>query len=373
MPSVSVVIPTKNESLNVAHVIGEVRKASPDYNVIVVDDSDDNHMTRMLALLEGAAVVEGQRKGLGQAIIDGIKASDNDIVVVMDADLSHPPSKIPELVEAIIPSDKKKRPNRHSNPSSYAKYNRNGKYTMSVGSRYVKGGSIVGWSLKRRVISLGASMLAYPITRIRDNTSGFFACQNRNLTKVILCPDSWKIMLEVLIKTGAKAVEVPIEFKDREAGKSKFNRKEVYAYLKHLVKLAFYKWRMLPFMMVGGIGYFVNMAVYYPLTLWFQKTVTFLGQEFYLPPFLVSSFVAITSNYILNKRFTFGDYQEKKLGYIKYLTTCSASLPLEMVLIFLFVHFMGFIPIMAVAVAILLVFVGRYAVLSRIVWHRIKK
>jgi dolichol-phosphate mannosyltransferase len=284
---------------------------------------------------------------LGQAIIDGIKASDSDVVVVMDADLSHPPSKIPELVMSC----------------------QNG-YSMAVGSRYVKGGGIIGWTFKRRIISLVASMLAYPVTRIRDNTSGFFAVSRRSLDGVMLQADSWKIMLEVLVKTGAKVKEVPIEFKDREAGKSKFNRKEVYAYLKHLCKLAFYKWRMLPFMIVGSIGYIVNMVVYYPLTLWFQKTVTFLGQEFYLPPFLVSSFIAITSNYILNKRFTFGDYQEKKLGYIKYLTTCSASLPIEMVLIFLFVRFMGFVPIMAVAVAILLVFIGRYAVLSRIVWGK---
>jgi dolichol-phosphate mannosyltransferase len=347
MTSVSVVIPTFNESENVVRVIGEVKKASPDYNIIVVDDSNDNHRTRILAKMNGAEVLEGQHKGLGQAIIDGIKASNSDVIVVMDCDLSHPPAKIPELVEAC----------------------QNG-CGLSVGSRYVKGGSIVGWTFKRRIISLVASLLAYPITRIHDNTSGYFAVSKRILDGVVLQADSWKIMLEVLVKTGAKVVEIPIEFKDREAGKSKFNRKEVYAYLKHLVKLAFHKWRMLSFMLVGGIGYIVNMAVYYPLTLWFQKTVTFLGQEFYLPPFLVSSFIAITSNYILNKRFTFGDYQEKKLGYIKYLTTCSASLPIEMVLIFLFVKFMGFMPIVAVAVAILLVFIGRYAVLSRIVWGK---
>jgi len=347
MTSVSVIIPTRNEAGNIVCAIEGVRKASLTYNVIVVDDSNDNYQTRILAKMEGAEVVEGQHKGLGQAIIDGIRASDSDISVVMDADLSHPTSKIPELVNACK--------------------NGNG---MAVGSRYVKGGSIVGWTFKRRLISIVASMLAYPITRIRDNTSGFFAVAKCNLDGVPLQADSWKIMLEVLVKTGTKAVEVPIEFKDRENGESKFTRKEVYAYLKHLLKLAFYKWRMLPFMIVGGIGYFVNMAVYYPLTLWFKETVTFLGQEFYLPPFIVSSYIAITSNYLLNKMFTFKGYQVRKGGYIKYLTTCSASLPLEMALIFLFVRFLGFIPIMAVAVAILIVFVGRFLVVSRIVWHK---
>lgn len=350
MNSISVIIPTRNESGNIVRVIEGVQEASPNSNVIVVDDSDDNRKTAVLALMSGAHVIEGQHKGLGQAIIDGLKSSDSDISVVMDADLSHPTSKIPELVNACK--------------------NGNG---MAVGSRYIKGGSIVGWTFKRRLISIVASMLAYPITRIRDNTSGFFAVAKCNLDGVQLQADSWKIMLEVLVKTGAKVVEVPIEFKDREAGESKFNRKEVYAYLKHLLKLAFYKWRMLPFMIVGGIGYFVNMAVYYPLTLWFKETVTFLGQEFYLPPFVVSSYIAITSNYLLNRMFTFKGYQEKKLGYVRYLTTCSASLPIEMVLIFLFVRFLGFMPIVAVAVAILIVFIARYIVISRLVWNKRKR
>jgi len=348
MKSVSIIVPTRNEQGNIVKLLEEVKKASPFYNVIVVDDSDDNE-TKMLALANGARVIEGQHKGLGQAIIDGLKASDGNISVIMDADLSHPPSKIPELVETC----------------------QNG-YDMAVGSRYVKGGGIIGWSFKRRLISLVASAIAYPITRIRDNTSGFFAVNKVSLDGIELKADSWKIMLEVLVKMGAKVAEVPIEFKDREAGKSKFNRKEVYAYLKHLYKLAFYKWRILPFMIVGGIGYFVNMAVYYPLTLWFEETVTFFGQEFYLPPFIVSSYIAITSNYLLNRMFTFKGYQERKLGYIKYLTTCSASLPLEMILIYLFVHFLTFMPIMAVAVAILIVFIGRFLVVSRIVWRKTK-
>ncbi len=347
MKSVAVIIPTRNERENVARAIRGVREASPECNIVVVDDSEDNNMTAMLALFEGANVVRGQHKGLGQAIIDGIKASRGDMTVVMDCDLSHPPAKIPELVKAC----------------------RNG-YNMAIGSRYVKGGSIVGWNTRRRFISLAASAMAYPITHLRDNTSGFFCFNTSILDGVDLKPDSWKIMLEILIKTRAKAVEVPIEFKDRQAGESKFTRKEVFAYLTHVFKLALYRWRILNFMIVGGIGYFVNMAVYYPLTLWFKETVTFLGQEFYLPPFLVSSYIAITSNYTLNKLSTFRDYQEKKLGYAKYLTTCSASLPIEMVLIFLFVHFMGIFPVLAVAMAILIVFVGRYLVISRIVWHR---
>ena len=345
MNSVSIVIPTRNESQNIVRILRDVSEVCPDCKVLVVDDSNDNHLTRILAVCNGATVIEGQHKGLGQAIVDGIKASEGDVTVVMDADGSHPPKKIPELISAC----------------------QNG-YSMSIGSRYVSGGSIVGWTLKRKIISLVASAIAYPITRIRDNTSGFFAFSRSILDGVEIQPESWKIMLEVLVKTGAKVKEVPIEFKDREAGKSNFTSKEVINYLRHLYKLASYRWKILNFMLVGGIGYIVNVGLYYPLTLWFKQTTTLFGQEFYLPPFLFSSYVAITNNYLLNKKLTFKDYKVKKLGYVRYLATCSIAIPIEMVMIFLSVRFLGLEPVVAVALVILIVFMLRYLVVRKIVW-----
>jgi dolichol-phosphate mannosyltransferase len=349
MTSVSVVIPTFNESENIVRVIEGVRKASPDYNIIVVDDSDDDKRTHILAVANGAKVIEGQHKGLGQAIIDGIKVSDSDVVVVMDADLSHPPAKIPELVSAC-----------------------NNGCNMAVGSRYAKGGSIIGWTLKRRIISLVASIIAYPISRIHDNTSGFFAVSRNQLDGVGIKPDSWKIMLEVLIKTGAKVKEIPIEFKDREAGQSKFNRKEVFAYLKHLFKLALYKYQVFNFMIVGGLGYIINMSLYYPLILVFQPDTTFLGQHFYLPPFIISSFVAISFNYNLNKRWTFHRYHTNSLGYFRYLSMAFLTVLLDIILLFVFVDFGKMYPIAAAALAIAIAFVLRYLIAKTWIWRKIK-
>lgn len=345
---VDIIIPTRNEQENIGKLIGEIRKVSPEYNIIVVDDSDDEQTKAASILANVNDYVYGQHKGLGQAIIDGIKISNGDISVVMDADFSHPPSKIPELIKACVGG-------------------------MAVGSRYVDGGKITGWSLKRRLISLVASSMAYPITGIRDNTSGFFAVDKAKLNGAELNADSWKIMLEVLVKSKMRVTEVPIEFKDRTAGKSKYNRKEIIAYLNHLIKLAMYKWRILNFGLVGGTGYVVNMVVYYPLTLLFENTTTLFGQEFYLPPFLISSYVAITHNYFLNKISTFKDYTKKSMSYLKYLLTCSASLPVEMLLIYLLVKYLGLIPIIAVAVSILIVFIARYAIVSRIVWSKVRQ
>ncbi len=214
-----------------------------------------------------------------------------------------------------------------------------------------------------------ASFLAYPVTGIRDNTSGFFSCNASILDGVSLKPDSWKIMLEVLVKTRAKAIEIPIIFKDRQAGKSKFTTKEVFAYLKHLAKLALYKWRLLNFMLVGGLGFIVNMAVYYPMSLWFQSEVTFLGQHFYLPPFLLSSLVAITSNYYWNKKWTFGDMKAKPLSYWRYLGMASATLVLDMAALWALVDFGKLSPVVAAAIAIIFVFILRYFISKHWVWH----
>jgi putative flippase GtrA len=127
--------------------------------------------------------------------------------------------------------------------------------------------------------------------------------------------------------------------------------------------------RLVNFMIVGSIGYFINMGIYYPLTLVFQNQVTFLSRQFYLPLFLISSGLAITSNYFLNRRFTFGDSRERSLGIVKYMGTYWVSLPVEMLLIFLCVQFLSLPPVVAAALAILIVFLSRYFVVRKVVWR----
>jgi len=360
----SIIVPTYNEAGNIVELVARIRRCfiqkgedSSCYRIVIMDDSPNNE-TADIARQMGCYVVQRHGlKGLSRAIVDGIKICSSEKIIVMDADLQHPPELLGRISELLD------------------------KYDLVVASRYVKGGGIEGWTPLRIFISKVTNTETYPLVpKIKDRMSGYFGFKKDVVSGVIDnlgCDDGYKIGLEIMVKGNWKSsVEIPFVFKQRQKGETKLESdviggiKLTIKYIKSLLKLAFWKWRMLPFMIVGGIGYFVNMAVYYPLTLWFKETVTFLGQEFYLPPFLVSSFIAITSNYILNKRFTFGDYKVKTAGYVKYLATCSASLPIEMALIFLFVHFMGFIPIVAVALAILLVFVGRYAVVRRIVWHK---
>ncbi len=341
---VSLIIPTRNESENLRVLLPQVM--SNGYEVVVVDDSDD--ATAEIAESMGAMVIKGQGKGLGQAIIDGIRASSGDIVVVMDADLSHQPKYIPSLVNPLLDG-----------------------CDMAIGSRYISHGGTEGWGLKRRIISRFACLLAYPLTRLLNNTSGFFAFRKSLLDGANLKADSWKIMLEVLIKARVKEVkEVPIMFPDRQLGESKFNRKQAIAYLKHLFSLYLYRFRILNFMFVGGIGFVVNMALYYPLTLVFKSEVTFLGQHFYLPPFVFSSFVAIVCNYHLNKIWTFGDRKPKSMGFLRYLGMASTTLLLDMLFLFLLVDYGGLTPVLAAALAIAMVFIIRFVLADKFIWAK---
>lgn len=121
-------------------------------------------------------------------------------------------------------------------------------------------------------------------------------------------------------------------------------------------------------MLVGGIGYFINMAIYFVITPLFHSQTTVLGQEYYLPPFLISSYIAITSNYILNKRYTFQDKKEHSVGYGRYLIMSTITLVIDVAILFLLVKYVGLIPQLAAMLAILIAFILRYYFAKKWVW-----
>lgn len=138
--------------------------------------------------------------------------------------------------------------------------------------------------------------------------------------------------------------------------------------IKDLVVHYLTKYQILNFMIVGGIGYVVNMAIYYPLTLVFDKEVTFLGSHFYLPPFLISTYVAMTVNYLMNRAWTFKNNKEYSQGYLRYLTSCSTTVIGDIGLLFVLVDFGHLHPMVAAALAILVMFITRYSIVKRFVW-----
>lgn len=150
-------------------------------------------------------------------MVDGFDLAQGDVLLVMDADLSHPPEVLPALIKPV----------------------REGKADLAVGSRYVPGGGSKDWPFRRRLASSIACWLARPFTSVRDATSGFLCLRREVVQGVHLNPIGFKIGLEIIAKGRYKrCVEVPYLFRDRFAGHSKFGRREVAAYLTQLIALA---------------------------------------------------------------------------------------------------------------------------------------
>ncbi len=152
------------------------------------------------------------KAGLASAVIAGFKEARGDILVVMDADLSHPPEIVPALVKAIDDGA-----------------------DLAVGSRYIAGGGVKDWPLRRQMVSRVACLMGNVLVPVRDATSGFFAVRRTAIDGVHLNAIGFKIGFEVIARAKTKKiVEVPYTFRDRELGASKFGRREVVQYLQQL-------------------------------------------------------------------------------------------------------------------------------------------
>lgn len=225
---VSVVVPTYNERDNLARLADRVFAACPPATtelLVIDDDSPDGTAAaaERLAAQTGRpirVIVRRGERGLATAVIRGLREARGEIVVVMDADLSHPPESIPALLAAL------------ADPA----------VPCAVGSRFVPGGSVdLHWPLHRRLNSLAGRLLARPLTPVRDMMAGFFAVRRAEVDVERLNPVGYKILLELIVKHGWKnVVEVPIRFADRQAGRTKLTTGEQLRYLKHLARL--YGW-----------------------------------------------------------------------------------------------------------------------------------
>ncbi len=216
------VVPTYNERDTLPELVERAHGALGDgYELVVVDDSSPDgtaEVAEELAARFPVRVVRRSAKlGLASAVIEGARAARGGLVVVMDADLSHPPEAVPDLVRAL----------------------RSGA-DVAVGSRYVPGGGVRDWPLRRRLMSRVAVALARVWLRepVRDSVSGFFALRRELLLDGSLQGLGYKILLEVLVRhRGRPVVEVPYVFTDRRGGRSKLGAGEVWNYLRLLWRL----------------------------------------------------------------------------------------------------------------------------------------
>jgi len=221
---VAVVIPTYNEVAGIESLIATLSdvfaRAGIRGEIVVVDDNSPDGTGALVDSLQSRypvrCVHRSGKLGLASAVIDGWATCDAPILGVMDADFSHDPRIVPDLVNAV----------------------RSGECDLAIGSRYVPGGGITNWPWRRRVTSRVAILLAAPLTRIKDITSGYFFCRRSVIEGVDLDPIGFKIGLEVIMKGKyRRAKEVPYVFTDRRQGASKLNAGEIVNYLKQLLKM----------------------------------------------------------------------------------------------------------------------------------------
>ena len=208
-PLISVVVPTLNEEENVEPLVRRIVEVAPSCGeIVIVDDrSTDGTRDRVRSLMQSHPVRLVERDeptlGLSGAVIAGARAAQHEILVVMDADLSHPPGQIENLAAPLL----------------------NDTADMVIGSRYVAGGSTPGWPLYRRVMSRAAAGMAYPLTGVHDSMCGFFAIRRSTLLELAPAATGFKIAFEAIVRGGRtlRIIEVPIAFRDRTRGASKMN------------------------------------------------------------------------------------------------------------------------------------------------------
>lgn len=232
MANVTIIIPTLNEEDNIDHLmkrILQVRESSGlEFDVMFVDSaSDDGTCERVRKWQNGTPIKLLPRDvnvGLAPAVMAGAREVQSEYVLVMDADLSHPPEKIPAVLEPLLA----------------------GSYDMVIGSRYVPGGAMPDWPLRRKMSSKLATLPAQLFCSVCDPLAGFFALKRKLITELPEEVPGFKIGLAVLAEYHRKirVKEIPIEFRDRDYGQSKMDRGVILDYLRQLRGLARRRYRL---------------------------------------------------------------------------------------------------------------------------------
>ena len=216
-----VCIPTYNEAGNILALVEQIHAAAPDLDVLVIDDASPDGTgnlvrDRMLKDAHLELMDRPGKLGLGTAYMAGFAFGlqhGYTTVTTMDADFSHPPDRIPALVDAV-----------------------NGGAQLAIGSRYVPGGAIRGWAVNRRILSATANGVARTLLRLHthDCTGGFRCYSIRAVQFLVTRPlrsSGYSALIELLTRcerAHLSIVERPITFTERTRGKSKISEQEIF-------------------------------------------------------------------------------------------------------------------------------------------------
>lgn len=308
-PQVSIIIPTYNESQNILQVLKSIERHIPKNitaQTIVVDDNSPDGTGKIVEdYMKNVKKIAGYtidiihrktKDGLSSAVLRGIQYATGNAIVVMDSDFSHPPNLLPKIIDAL----------------------RQPKWDIVIASRYVNGGAINGWTVKRKILSKGATMIAKRGLGVnaKDPMSGFFAFKRQIIQGLKFDAIGYKMLLEILVKAkNANVLEIPYTFTNRKFGSSKLDARTTIDYAKAVWNLYRYGKKVAKeekrtsvnffskagrFYSVGAIGLVTN----YLVSSLFTNVVSNL---WYLHATIIGITVSMFSNFILNKVWAFED------------------------------------------------------------------
>lgn len=355
---ISVVIPTYNESENVEDIICSVRDilSSEDYEVLIVDDNSPDgtaeKVERLQDKMENLKLIRRDMKsGIGSAYKKGFSQVEGDIVVQMDADFSHPPEKIPELVSAV----------------------ENGN-DIAVGSRYVKGGDRNDPIWRRINPLIGSYLYRYLLKcPVRDFTSGFKA-YNQSAIESLLeedLPDGFHFQaasLMELTEEGKTVEEVPIDFRPRRAGEPKYSVKDLVNNIKLFLRFFLEKnERPLKFGAVGASGIVVNTGLLYFFT-------EIIGL-YYVLSSIIAVESSIVSNFCFNELWTFIERGKEGLKhlfkrFLKFNAVSLVGMGGNIAILYLLTEFAGIYYLVSNLMAIATVFSWNYLMNTKWTWSK---
>jgi len=342
-PQVTIIVPTYNESQNIIGILKSIRENIPKgihTETIVVDDNSpdgtgkivEDYISSIKKIAENTIDVihRKAKNGLSSAILNGIQNAKGETIVVMDSDFSHPPQIIPKMIEA------------------FKQY----QCDLVVASRYITGGNIQGWTTKRKLMSRIATTIAKKGlgVKTKDPMSGFFAFKKHIIKELNFDALGYKFLLEILVKTkDINIKEIPYTFENRKFGSSKLDVSTINDYFKSVWKLykngkikttneqrnsvRFFS-KAARFFTVGASGFVVN----YVISMLFTSGLTEL---WYLHANIFGIIASISTNFILNKVWTFEDkdFSRKKTlsQYGKFSLFSSLGALVQLGLVFVLV------------------------------------
>ncbi len=208
----------------VEEIFSSINKFQIDLEIIFVDDNSPDGTGAVAEELKKKYPIQvihrSGKLGLGSAVIAGFKTSNRPYLGVMDADLSHDPAILGNLITSL------------------------GEYDVAIGSRFEAGSSVEKWAWWRRLTSEAGVFLARLLTYTRDPLSGYFMLRRSVIHNVPLTTTGYKILLEILVKGKREKVkEIPFQFRMRKFSTSKLNSKEYWLFLCQIAAYTWYRLR----------------------------------------------------------------------------------------------------------------------------------